>query len=151
MIKDYFYLGQILLGSLLLAGLLFTRRNKQASGFKLREADRLKDHIFSRFPGPVDLNAAKEHARAQRGRNARPKKPTLLLGGISIDGPAHEVLGVKVDASKAEVQKAWRELMKRYHPDKVGRPGSREWADAQRIAEAINGAKEEMVERRRKA
>jgi hypothetical protein len=41
--------------------------------------------------------------------------------------------------------------MKRYHPDLVGRPGSREWKDAQRIAEAINRAKEELAPRRRGA
>ncbi len=36
--------------------------------------------------------------------------------------------------------------MKRYHPDKIGPAGSREWKDAQRIADAIIKAKEEMIE-----
>jgi hypothetical protein len=141
-LKSIFYLGQVFLGSLLVVGLVFSRR--KPSSFKLRESDRLKDHVFSRFPGPVDEQARKAHAKKR-------KVPPLLLSGISIDGPAHRILGVREDASPSEVQKAWRELMKRYHPDKVGRPGSREWSDAQRIAEAINQAKEEMVDRRRKA
>jgi DnaJ-class molecular chaperone len=96
------------------------------------------------------VTAAQTHANAQK-QKSRKKGPPLLLSGISLDGPAHEILGVKVNATNSEVQKAWRDLMKRYHPDKVGRPGSREWSDAQRIAEAINQAKDEMTQRRRKA
>jgi DnaJ-domain-containing protein 1 len=139
-----FHMAQMGVGTLLVAGLLWTRRQRP-SAFKLREADRLKEHVFPRFPSLV---VEPDRPRPQpRQRKAEP----LKLGGISIAGEAHEILGVKTDASKADIQRAWRELMKRYHPDKVGRPGSREWNDAQRIAEAVNRAKEEMISRRRGA
>jgi hypothetical protein len=146
---NLFYLVQVVVGSLLVVALIY--RKRPTSGFKLREADRLKDHVFSRFPGPVDADAVKAHARAQAQGARKKRGPALQLPGISIDGPAHRILGVRENATASEVNKAWRELMKRYHPDKVGRPGSREWADAQRIAEAINQAKEQMAERRKKA
>src|SRR5438046_2357087 len=90
----YFYLVQILFGCALVAVLFLTRRRTD-SGFKVRESERLKSHVYSRFPGPVDLDAAKAHAGARK--SARAKGPALLLDGISIDGPAHEILGVKSD------------------------------------------------------
>jgi curved DNA-binding protein CbpA len=79
--------------------------------------------------------------------HARYAKPTgpLRLPGITLDAPANEILGVSPLATRAEIQRAYRERMKIYHPDLIGRPGSREWQDAQKIAEAINRAKEEML------
>jgi DnaJ-class molecular chaperone len=69
----------------------------------------------------------------------------LQLAGIRIDGLPHEILGVSARATEVEVQSAYRELMKLYHPDKVGRPGTREWNDAQKIAEALNSARKKML------
>lgn len=66
-----------------------------------------------------------------------------------MNAAAHEILGISPSASVEEVQKAYRELMKRYHPDKVGRPGTREWSDAQKIAEAINHARDTMLKSRK--
>lgn len=37
--------------------------------------------------------------------------------------------------------------MKRYHPDHVGRLGTREWKDAQKFAEALIRAKEAMTKK----
>ncbi len=71
----------------------------------------------------------------------------MRLTGIRIDGAPHEILGVSPQASPEEIQSAYRSLMKRYHPDRVGRPGSREWNDAQQIAEAINRAKELLLKK----
>ncbi len=77
------------------------------------------------------------------------KSEPLRLSGISIAGEPHEILGVRKTAAPAEIQKAYRDLMKRYHPDLVGPPGSREWKDAQKIAEALNRAKDELLKRSR--
>lgn len=75
-------------------------------------------------------------------------KTPAALPGIRTDGLPHEILGVSPQASAAEIQKAYRDLMKRYHPDKVAPPGTPAWADAQAIAEAINRAKEKMLKSR---
>ena len=73
------------------------------------------------------------------------EKLRLLISGFSFQGAPHEILGVQKNASESEIRKAHRELMKRFHPDKVGRPGSREWVDAQKIAEALNSARETLL------
>ncbi len=111
-------------------------RAESESRFKVREADRnLK---FER--GEKAAAAANE-----------PTKPDpLRLGGIVKDGAPHEVLGVSALASEAEIQKAYKEKMKRYHPDSLGRPGSREWAEGTSIARAINHARQSMLERLKK-
>jgi hypothetical protein len=108
--------------------LVFWFKNKStSSAFKLREADRIKK--------TTDQAAAKST-----------RKEPFRLTGFKVDAPAHEILGISSNATVKEIQKSYREMMKRYHPDKVGRPGSREWHDAQKIAEAINRAKEEMLQ-----
>jgi hypothetical protein len=122
-VKKAFYLAQLGLG--LVFVLVLWRLRPQGvskdSGFAVREAD---------------LKAA-----APPGRGA---------GSSSLaDGPPHEVLGISPRASVEEIQQAYRERMKQYHPDRVGRPGTREWVDAQKIAEAINHAKNELLKRAR--
>lgn len=141
-LQQNFYLLQIGIGAIFAgAAWIFFRPKTPESGFKNRESDRkLK---FSKagaktLPG-VDLASA----------TLRPEP--LRLGGIRLDGLPHEILGIKASASEDEVQKIWRDLMKQYHPDKVGRPDSREWRDAQKIAEAINLAKEKMLLQVKKA
>ena len=111
----------------LMAFVFFGPRSPE-SGFKVREADRLKN-------SPPNSEAAPGQAGP------------LRLEGIRLDGAPHEVLGISPNASKKEVQKAYRDLMKRYHPDKIGRPGTREWQDAQKIAEALNLAKDSLLKR----
>jgi len=135
-VKSYFYLGQIGLGALFLGVLFYFRGRQSESAFGSREADRLKPKA------PTGAGKGQDHLANAR---LRPKAEPLRLAGIRIDGPSHEILGVARGASAADVQKAWRELMKRYHPDAIGRPGSREWTDSQKIAEAINRAKDEML------
>ncbi|MBS1960830.1 MAG: DnaJ domain-containing protein [Bdellovibrionales bacterium] len=108
-------------------------RAESKSAFKLREADR----------GLKFKRGANETAAA----NAPTKKEPLRLDGIVKDGAPHEVLGVSALASEAEIQKAYKEKMKRYHPDRLGRPGSREWEEGTAIAESINRARLAMLER----
>lgn len=84
-------------------------------------------------------------SQTQQKKNKNSKKPQLQLGGIKTDGPPHEILGVQPDANLTEIQKAYRDKIKIYHPDRVGRPDSQAWKDAQKIAEAINHAKETMI------
>lgn len=75
------------------------------------------------------------------------RKGPLLLTGIRIDAPPHEILGIPSDAGRTQILKAHRDLMKRYHPDKLAPPNTPQWNEAQAIAAAINRAKEEMLKR----
>jgi hypothetical protein len=135
-LKNLFYLGNIAIGVVFFLVILWLRGRPQESGFKPREDS-----------AP---NASKKRNGPDRLAEARiVRNEPLRLGGISVSGPPHETLGVAPNADAAQIQQAYRALMKRYHPDQVGRPGTREWKDAQRIAEAINLAKEEMMKRAR--
>jgi hypothetical protein len=137
-LKRVFYGGQIVFGALVVFTLWALNRNKSESVFKVREADIKK-------PSPPGAKGAPKPG--QDLASARIKKQEVLsLSGIRIDAAPHEVLGIPARAKEAEIQAAYRELMKRYHPDRVGRPGSREWNDAQKIAEAIIGARKKMLE-----
>lgn len=135
--QKYFLLLQLSILAAI-AGILWLmlRPKRPESLFQVREADLKKPG------GTRDRTGKDELAHAKLKRHE-----PLRLGGIRIDGPPHEVLGVKVGATPEEIQKSYRDLMKRYHPDLVGRPGSREWNDAQRIAEALNRAKETLLKR----
>jgi hypothetical protein len=122
--KDSLFLGtqSLILVLLIATFFVFLRKQKSPeSRFKVREADRVK--------------------------KPSAKKDQAALPGFRIDGEPHEILGVAIDANPKEIQRAFRELMKRYHPDHVGRPGTREWKDAQKFAEALIRAKEAMTKK----
>jgi hypothetical protein len=139
-LQEHFYLVQIGLGgTFLLVYWLFFRPKEPESNFRVREADR---------PAGTPTPGAAKDKNALANAKLKLNVP-LRLGGIRIDGPPHETLGVSPTASVDEIQRAYRELMKRYHPDAIGRPGSREWQDAQKIAEAINLARNELLKRRK--
>jgi len=124
----------IALGVMILWFIRSMRSTRKESSFKIREAE-LKKKPVSGGPSLADAKI----------KINRP----LQLGGIQINAPAHQILGIQAQASESEIQRAYREKMKQYHPDVVGRPGSREWQDAQKIAEAIIRAKDEMMKQRR--
>lgn len=111
-------------------------RSESESGFRVRESDRnLK---FERGP------------KAKKTADQKLKPTPFQLTGIRIDGTAHEILGIPALATEEEIQRAYKNLMKRYHPDRIGPQGTPAWQDAQKIAEAINRARTEMLERRKK-
>ena len=137
-VQEFFYVAQIVIG---VCGIglawFFLKPRPPESGFK----DQIPNPDKSKSPRKGDQDLA----------NARMKRnEPLRLSGIRIDGLAHEILGVSPQASEPEIQAAYRELIKQYHPDKVGRPDSREWKDATRIAEALHRARSEMLQRRPK-
>ncbi len=135
--KASLFLGtqSVILGLLIAVFFIFLRKQKSPeSRFKVREADREKKPTSS----------TQKESQPNSSRN----KKTAALPGFRIEGEPHEILGVPVDASPKEIQRAFRELMKRYHPDHVGRPGTREWKDAQKIAEALIRAKEALTKKK---
>jgi len=136
-IRHSFYLFQTLIGvgSILAVWLVF-RSSQPKTRFKVREADRKKPF---RFGATIDVTAHAEKPRP------------ALLTGLRIDGAPHEILGVPSDAGEEEIQEAYLALIKRYHPDRVGRPGSREWNDAQKIASALNEARKSLLTRLKKS
>jgi hypothetical protein len=125
-----------------IAWFFFGPRERE-SQFGLREADRRK-------PPPLPGQKAHPTHLPLSGPNAgkpdtsKPRGPFLLEGFVG-DGNAHDILGIPRDADEKTIRAAHRELMKRYHPDLVGRPGSREWKDAQKIAETLNRARDELL------
>ncbi|MGE0614058.1 MAG: J domain-containing protein [Bacteriovoracia bacterium] len=64
---------------------------------------------------------------------------------MRINVPPHELLGVPLDATQAEIKRAYKRLMKQYHPDSVAAPGTSQWQEAQKIAAALNEAKETLL------
>jgi DnaJ-domain-containing protein 1 len=110
------------------------------SGQSSKSQFRVKEH--ERSPSPT---ASRADGLAQ-SRFKSSKK--IALPGICIDGAAHEVLGVTSEASKREILEAYKRLMKQYHPDQVAAPGSDQWKEAQKIAIAINAAKEKLLRSR---
>lgn len=130
--EQSFYSIQILIGvSFIVAALYFQFIKAPKSKFKHRESDHQRDKI--------------------RSSHQKEKHDPLRLPGIRMDGPPHTILGIPRDANKTEIQEAYRKLMKRYHPDQVASPGSPQWNEAQKIAAAINRAKEEMIKGLNKA
>lgn len=66
-----------------------------------------------------------------RNRNNKEKKSTIIT-----KEEAAEILGVSLDASKIEIEKRYKELMKKNHPDLGG---------SKRIAEMLNAAREVLM------
>jgi DnaJ-class molecular chaperone len=128
-----FFSLQVFIVAVIVAGIYFLTRKRDESGFKVREADVKK---AGKAKGPDLLG----------GATIKKKEAPLRLEGIRIDGAPHEVLGISRSATEEKIQSAYKDLMKRYHPDKVGRPGTREWDDAQKIAEALNTARKSMID-----
>jgi DnaJ-domain-containing protein 1 len=157
-IRGVFLLTQVLFAAALLGfGAMAFLSRSQRSGFRISEAERLdllrRAREAARAGGVIALEGPKGPSGRAPANGDRPggAPEPLRLTGIRIDGAPHEILGVAARSTPAQVQKAYRDLMKRYHPDKIGRPGTREWRDAQRIAEALNQAKDALLNPSRRA
>lgn len=138
-IADHFYAIQIGVGILLLTLWTLARiKNDSQSNFKVREADLQSKNRTSK--NRSDLASA----------TLKTKNNVFQLTGIRIDGLPHEILGLPAHASEDEIQKTYRELIKRYHPDKVGPPDSPQWQDAQSLADAITQARNQMLQKYKK-
>jgi hypothetical protein len=140
-VRNLFYLSQVGMGALfLLAAWLILRGRQGASQFRTRESE-------LRPGGKAKPGGADNLANA-RMRPAEKKGPALALPGVRLEGTPHQILGLPEGAGEEEIQRAYRDLMKRFHPDKVGAaPGTPAWKDAQKVAEIINRARADALTR----
>jgi DnaJ-domain-containing protein 1 len=145
---QFFLLIELSMGVFIAVMAWWMRPRSPESNFRVRESDLKKSRLENgknQKKGPDLLAEARIVHRKPLGK---PLGEPLQLMGIRIDGAPHEILGVSIDANPDQIQRAYRELMKRYHPDKIGLQGSRAWKDAQKIAEAINLAKQVMLDKK---
>ena len=124
----------LLLAALVIGITRFFKARAPVSGFKPREPGKKESRQRTR-----------KHPPEERENRIARERARLLLQGVVLTGLPHQILGVRPDASEFEIRKAHRNLIKRFHPDKVGQQGSREWYEAQRASEAINGARDQML------
>jgi hypothetical protein len=123
-LKSFFYLGEFLFFLVFVLVFWVLRPKAPESQFRNRESD----------PNS-NLDSKKNHLSL------------FTVEKLRANRMPHEILGIREGSSAEEIKKAYRSLMKRYHPDKVGSPGTQKWVESQKIAEAINHAKDEMLKR----
>lgn len=127
-IADHFTSIQwILLAAFVLIGWISFRKNEPKSQFRVREAD---------LPPKT----------AASPKSKKPESP-LELPGIRLDGKPHEVLGIPSDANEPEIIKAHKDLIKRFHPDRIQAPTPEMEKFYQSASVQINRAKEVMLKK----
>jgi len=99
---------------------------------ELRQAEAAKQHGSS---GPF------RQEREQGRRQARPK---------NMAGTAYGVLGVAADASQKEIKDKYRELAKKYHPDKVHKLSPEMQAMARKKMKDINLAYDQIEDAKKR-
>jgi DnaJ-domain-containing protein 1 len=118
---------------------VFYKNNRGQSNFKTREADREDlDRILKSGP---DLAQAKLKRRVPES----PPPPPLSLPGIRLDGAPHEILGIREDSSEAEIMRAYKDAIKRFHPDTLQGKTPEQMKFYQEASARINDAKNRMI------
>jgi hypothetical protein len=115
---------------------IYLFQRKPVSNFKVREADR------------EDLDALLEKGKdlgSSRLKRKSPPPPPLSLPGIRLSGEPHEILGIRADASETEILRAYKEAIKRFHPDTIQGPAKDQLEFYQKASAAINNAKNWMI------
>jgi hypothetical protein len=134
---------QIGLILLILAAVFFYLFNRRpVSNFKAREADR--EDLRQILQNGRDLGSNK----LSRNRPI-PPHPPLSLPGIRLSGEPHEILGIRPDADETEVIRAYKEAIKRFHPDTIQGPAKDQLEFYQKASAAINNAKNLMIQKLR--
>ena len=132
--------GVLILGILFCIRIL--RSGSKQSQFRVREADR------------TDLNRLKSSSDLAQAKLPKPKVATpppapLALPGIRMTGEPHEILGVDENATEADVMKAYKEAIKRFHPDRIQGQAKEQLQFYQEASSKLNSAKEAMLKRLR--
>lgn len=93
----------------------------------------------------IALEAPKKKTKKQREtiqkEDLEKTKKTVRFQSPNFLGAPHEVLGIARDASKEEIDAAYRHWIKRYHPDRVAHLGPGHIRQANKRTEALNKAR----------
>ena len=139
-IADHFQIIQVLIVVFVIGfGVISFRDRGRGSQFKVREADRADLDRIKSGPSIADAKFA----------TAAKKSPPLSLPGIRLDGLPHEILGVEPDADEVEVMRAYKEAIKRYHPDRIQGQAKDQLKFYQDASAKLNDAKELMIKKLR--
>ena len=90
--------------------------------------------LFKKSPGRSDQASGGRQTGGAQQQGGRPKNP-------------HAVLGVKPGASREEIQGAYRELVQKYHPDKVSHLGEEFQEMAQQKFVEIRNAYDQLMDK----
>jgi DnaJ-domain-containing protein 1 len=132
--------GILIFGALSI--LFFIKGRSQPSQFKQRESDRTDlDRILKQGP---DTGQAKQKPKSAANT---PPPPPLSLPGIRLNGAPHEILGVREDASESEVMRAYKDAIKRFHPDTIQGAAREQMQFYQDASARINEAKDQMIKK----
>ena len=113
-------------------------KGQKTTQFKVREADRTD---LNRLREGPDLAAAK---MIRRVPEAPPPKP-LSLPGIRLSGEPYEILGVNEDAKEPEIMRAYKESIKRFHPDRIQGQAKEQIQFYEQASAKLNQAKDDML------
>jgi DnaJ-domain-containing protein 1 len=128
----------ILVFSVISIGIFFRARS-EPSRFRQREADRPDlDRILKQGPDSGQ-------SRGPKKGGPSPAPPPLFLPGIRLNGAPHEVLGVDENATEPQVMKAYKEAIKRFHPDTIQGKAREQLKFYEDASARINDAKNEML------
>lgn len=118
----------------------FLKNQRGQSNFKSRESDREDlDRILKSGP---DLAQAK-----LKRRSSEPTPPPpLSLPGIRLEGAPHEILGIREEATEAEIMRAYKDAIKRFHPDTLQGKSPDQLRFYQDASARINDAKNKMLQ-----
>ncbi|MBN1533798.1 MAG: J domain-containing protein [Spirochaetes bacterium] len=132
-------------------------RSEKAAGEAPRDETRYwqeREKAKPRGPGAGGRSAGEratwgsaERERERRGGEETGRRPKEERRDLR----ARRVLGVSHDAGKEEIKRAYRELVKRYHPDRLGALGGDEVRRAEEKLKEINRAYDELTRRARGA
>lgn len=136
----------VFLGAIALV-FLALKEQKTGSGFRKREADRSDlDRILNQGP---DLAQAKLRPKRPPGEKPVPPAAPLALPGINLAGEPHEILGIPENADEILILKAYKEAIKRYHPDRVQGLPPEQMKFYQEVSSRLTEAKNELLKRQR--
>ncbi|MBS1960244.1 MAG: J domain-containing protein [Bdellovibrionales bacterium] len=134
-VADHFQTIQflIIIGTIIFAWVTFKSPGR-GSQFRNREADRADLEKFKTDSGLADARFRKS-------------PPPLSLPGVRISGEPHEILGIRADANEEDVMKAYKDAIKRYHPDKIQGLAQDQIQFYQNASAKINEAKDAMIKK----
>lgn len=128
LIPDVFPIVGWLDDTFLVGLLIYYLRHRKLPAFMLR----LGQLLFKKSRERSDQTSGRQGVGGQKDQPGQPKNP-------------YAVLGVKPGASREEIQAAYRELVQKYHPDKVSHLGKEFQEMAQQKFVEIQNAHDQLM------